>query len=203
MNKFLTLLIVIVPISLFSQNLDIRLLESVHTPTALSSDAFFRNVSDSYGLVVFGGSASMAIVALAKNDNELLHNVAVIVAGTLINTAITQGIKYSVQRERPFVSNPSLFMNKTKHEKLGPSFPSGHTSTTFAMATSLSLQYPKWYIIVPGFAWAGSVAYSRMHLGVHYPSDVLAGAVVGAGSAWLTHFLNKKLFKKDNKKPVL
>jgi membrane-associated phospholipid phosphatase len=50
----------------------------------------------------------------------------------------------------------------------------------FALATSLSLSYPKCYIIVPSFAWASSVGYSRMDLGVHYPSDVLAGAIVGA-----------------------
>ena len=65
----------------------------------------------------------------------------------------------------------------------------------FATATSLSLTYPKWYIIVPAYSWAGAVGYSRMHLGVHYPSDVFIGALVGAGSAWLTHAMNKKLLK--------
>jgi membrane-associated phospholipid phosphatase len=57
--------------------------------------------------------------------------------------------------------------------------------------------YPKWYIIVPSICWAGAVGYSRMHLGVHYPSDVVAGALVGAGSAWLTHYVNKKLIAKS------
>ncbi|MGB8358080.1 MAG: phosphatase PAP2 family protein, partial [Bacteroidales bacterium] len=55
------------------------------------------------------------------------------------------------------------------------------------------LDYPKWYVIVPSYAYAGTVAYSRMHLGVHYPSDVLAGALIGSGCAVLSHYVNKKL----------
>jgi undecaprenyl-diphosphatase len=65
----------------------------------------------------------------------------------------------------------------------------------------LSLAWPKWYIIVPTYTWAGTVAYSRMDLGVHYPSDVLIGALVGAGSAWLCHEVNKKLNINSKKKP--
>jgi membrane-associated phospholipid phosphatase len=47
--------------------------------------------------------------------------------------------------------------------------------------------------VVPAYTWASAVGYSRMHLGVHYPSDVLAGALLGAGSAWVTYKLNKWL----------
>ena len=89
-----------------------------------------------------------------------------------------------------------------KKSKAGsPSFPSGHTSGAFASATSVSLAYPKWYIIAPSFAWAGSVAYSRMHLGVHYPSDVLAGAIIGSGSAYISFKINQKLNVRKRIKP--
>jgi membrane-associated phospholipid phosphatase len=73
------------------------------------------------------------------------------------------------------------------------SFPSGHTTHAFVLATSVSLVYPEWYIIAPSYIWAGAVGYSRMHLGVHYPSDVWAGALIGSGSAYLCHQINQKI----------
>ena len=58
------------------------------------------------------------------------------------------------------------------------------------------MEYPKWYIIAPSFAWASAVGYSRMHLGVHYPSDVAVGAIIGSGSAYLSYKANKWINKK-------
>jgi undecaprenyl-diphosphatase len=63
----------------------------------------------------------------------------------------------------------------------------------------MSIQYKKWYVVVPAFAWAGSVGYSRLYLGEHYPTDVFAGAAIGIGSAYLSEWLNKKLFPQTPK----
>lgn len=81
-----------------------------------------------------------------------------------------------------------------------PSFPSGHVSFAFTTATSLSLQYKKWYVVAPAFLYAGVVGYSRVHLGAHYPSDVLGGALVGAGSSLLSYKANQWLKKKWKRK---
>ncbi|WP_256604704.1 phosphatase PAP2 family protein [Sphingobacterium multivorum] len=73
----------------------------------------------------------------------------------------------------------------------GYSFPSGHTSSAFATASALSRAYSKWYVVAPSLLWASSVGYSRMYLGVHFPSDVLTGAVLGTGAAFALDGLKK------------
>ena len=200
MKKIIVLLFLVIPMSLSSQNIDIDLLKAIHTPEPVPSDDFFKVASNSYIYVITGVPATMAIVGLIEHDDELLRNAAVVTAGTLLDVGITYAFKYTVKRDRPFETYPDDIVNKSGHAlEKDPSFPSGHTSTTFATATALSLEYPKWYVIVPSYAYAGTVAYSRMHLGVHYPSDVLAGALIGSGCAYLSHVVNKKLNSRPGK----
>jgi membrane-associated phospholipid phosphatase len=191
LNKCLLLLLLLfLPINLAAQNFDIELLRLINSPETLPADNFFRFVSTSEIYVALGIPAGMAGAGLIKDDKVLIRNACVIFGSAALTSGITIILKYSINRDRPFVTYPDI----TKKSDAGsPSFPSGHTSSAFSTATSLSLAYPKWYIIVPSFAWAGTVGYSRMYLGVHYPSDVLAGAVIGAGSAWLCYKVNKKL----------
>jgi len=193
-NKcYIYILFLLLPALLFSQNLDIRILRSINSPEDLPSDNFFRFISNSEPYIVFGVPVGMGTAGLIKHDDKLIRNACEISAAVILNSAITLTLKYSVNRDRPFITYPDI----TKKSKAGsPSFPSGHTSSSFALATSLSLTYPKWYIIAPSYTWAATVGYSRMHLGVHYPSDVLAGAIIGSGCAWLTYAVNKKLISK-------
>jgi membrane-associated phospholipid phosphatase len=189
-------LLLIIPAHLYSQNTDIELLRKINSSNELPSDNFWRFVSNSEIYVGLGIPVGTGTAGLMKNDNELLRSACVILAAEAVTSVISTTLKYSVKRERPFITYSGI----TKKAAAGsPSFPSGHTSNAFAAATSLSLEFPKWYVIVPSYAWAGSVGYSRMHLGVHYPSDVLAGAVIGSGCAWITHVVNKKLNSKSNK----
>jgi membrane-associated phospholipid phosphatase len=197
-KRFLLCFLVFWPVCIYSQNIDIRLLRSINSPHEFTSDNFFRFVSNSEVYVAIGTPVIMATTGLIKDDRKMVHNAVVILAGEAINSGITLALKYSINRDRPFITYTDI----TKKAAAGsPSFPSGHTSSAFATATSVSLAYPKWYIIVPSFTWAGTVAYSRMHLGVHYPSDVLAGAVIGAGSAFLTYKINQKLYHKKKIEP--
>lgn len=198
MNKCLLIfLILLIPAVSLPQNFDINLLKSINSGETLKSDKYFRFISNSDAYVVFGTPVIMAGAGLIREDDEMVRNACVIAAAAILNVGVTNALKYTIRRDRPWITWPDI-VNKSDSD--GPSLPSSHTSTAFATATSLSLAYPEWYIIVPSFTYAGTVAYSRMHLGAHYPSDVAAGALVGAGCAYLTFKVNKALQNKNKRR---
>jgi undecaprenyl-diphosphatase len=190
--KKISILIVFIFISSvsFSQNWEVKLLDNIN-PDDPNSVAW-KTISNSVYPLSLATPISILAAGYIKNDKALRRKGWEIAGSLLINTVITQGLKYTVNRERPYDKYPTLI-----HPYLietDPSFPSGHTSTAFATATSLSIQFKKWYVVVPSFAWATCVGYSRLYLGEHYPTDVFAGAIIGSGSAILANWLNKKLF---------
>ncbi len=174
----------------FSQNADIDLLKDINLNRNRSLDGTFRFFSGSAAPVSFGTPVIMFGTGLLCHDSLTIRNSIYIASSVAATVILTNIIKYTVKRPRPFVTYPFIEKESTGGS---PSFPSGHTSEAFGLATSLSLAYPKWYIVGPSFLWAGAVGYSRMDLGVHYPSDVLAGAVIGAGCAWISFKVNKML----------
>jgi membrane-associated phospholipid phosphatase len=191
----ISILLTFISSQLFCQNLDIQLLRAVNSPEELPSDGFFRFISDSEPYIVFAVPAGMATTGYIKKDDDMMRNAFADLAALAVSGGITLILKYTINRERPYVTYPDI---TKKSDVVAPSFPSGHTSSAFATATSVSLAYPEWYVIAPSFAWAGTVGYSRMHLGVHYPSDVLAGALIGSGCAYLTFRINQKLLNKKH-----
>lgn len=188
-KRLVIVLLILIPSLSFSQNKDIELLRFINN-SGSSGDQFFKLASNSYNEVTLGVPLTMGIISLIKNDDQLFRNTCQIVAADAINFGLTMGLKYSINKKRPFETYPDIIK---KSDSGDPSFPSGHTSSAFATATILSLQYPKWYVIVPSYLWAGTVGYSRMHLGVHYPSDIIGGILIGAGSAFLSYKVNKWL----------
>jgi len=133
------------------------------------------------------------IYGFAGHDKKSLENAEQTAGALIIAATFTYGIKYIADRDRPFVSHPQYIPYEYD---TSPSMPSGHTSIVFATATSLSLQYKRWYIVAPAFLYAGAVGYSRIHLGAHYPSDVAVAAIIGAGSSFASYKVNQWLRKK-------
>lgn len=102
-------------------------------------------------------------------------------------------VKAIVRRNRPYATLRGVRL--PTGEEIGYSFPSGHSSTVWALSTALMIGYPKWYVILPAAAYATSVSLSRPFVGVHYPTDILVGAIVGVGSAFLIHVLEDGITK--------
>jgi membrane-associated phospholipid phosphatase len=111
----------------------------------------------------------------------------------LTTFGVVTALKRAVGRPRPYMTQPLVSRSSRyragREEGAFESFPSGHASLSVALATSWSLSHPRWFVIAPSAVWATAVTVSRLHLGVHYPSDVLAGAVLGAGIATAVHLL--------------
>ncbi len=179
-----------------AQNFDINLLRDINLNRNKNLDRSLILMTNSVTPLTLGTPVVLYGLGLLTKDSLSRHNGCAIGLGVLSTSLISTALKYSINRARPFETYPDLD-NYRKEET--PSFPSGHTSHAFALATSVSMSYPKWYIIAPSYLWATSIGYSRMHLGVHYPSDILMGAIVGAGSAYLGRKANQWLAKKNKK----
>lgn len=79
------------------------------------------------------------------------------------------------------------FVNEYRGNKYG--FPSSHAANTFALATFLSLLFKNRRLMIGLTIWAALVSYSRIYLGVHYPTDILVGALIGSGLALLIYHI--------------
>jgi hypothetical protein len=175
-----------------AQNLDIDILKKLNPEDPHSG--YLRATSASVYFISAGTPLVMLVTGLANNDVLLEHKAYEMIGASIIDLTISGILKVAVNRKRPAESYPlEVFPYRNVS---GKSFPSGHTSVAFATAASLSLQFKKWYVVVPAYIWAGSVGYSRMYLGVHYPTDVLTGAAIGIGSAYLARWLHGKIICK-------
>jgi membrane-associated phospholipid phosphatase len=158
---------------------------------SIAQTKFYQAVSNSSGKISLAIPVVLFIAGEIKGDKSTVQKAVYIGESIAVSSIITWGLKYSIRRTRPAIKYPNEITAVGKGGS--PSFPSGHASQAFSTATALFISCPKWYV----------VGYSRMYLGVHYPTDVLAGAVVGAGSAWLTYKGNQWIaHRKAAKRPV-
>lgn len=146
------------------------------------------------------GPIVLGVTGYVQEDHYRMDSGILSLVSTGVTYGLTKTIKHRIKRERPFLRmygvRASNIWSADRH-----SFPSGHTSMAFSLATSLSLRYSNAGTIIPLYLWAGFVGYSRIYLGLHYPSDVLAGALVGSIVAVLVNQLDS--FLEEQRREVL
>lgn len=169
-----------------SQSTDYKLLKPIHDSYTETGGKVFKGISGSMWPLSLGVPLSIYIDSKVKKDKDQEWKSYAIGTTMFCTAGATAVLKWTVDRPRPYVTYPNDFSPKVTAGD--HSFPSGHSSMAFGIATSLSLAYSKWYVIVPSYVWAFTSAYSRLYLGVHYPSDVLAGAFLGVGTAFVCHY---------------
>ncbi len=179
---------------------DQHALEWINHNRIHSLDNFFRLVTDSVAFIAIAIAIIVIIYGFIKKTDFLKFRKYQVAFAFTINAIIINILKYTVNRPRPFEVDKYI-------EKLtsggSPSFPSGHTGDAMVIAISMTLLFykQKWLLVVI-WLWAIAVAYSRIVLGVHYPSDILGSVVVSTIVAIVTHHILNKIKISDPNKLV-
>ena len=176
-----------------AQNWDIDLLKEINQNRYRPSDTLFKTITDyapplSYTIPFF-----LLGLSLIVKDRLLKVKSIFLINAALVGLFASESLKQIFHRPRPFVTYHFLDKITTANS---PSFPSGHTCDAFTLAFSISFAFPKWYVIIPAFTWATLVGYSRMDLGVHYPSDVMGSVVIAALVSWGCFYFYRKREKQ-------
>lgn len=137
------------------------------------------SIADFIGQPYVLDPAALAIWGAGKlsHHDKLALTGETLLEALLFTDAATQGLKWAFRRERPNGG--------------GHSFPSGHASTTFAVATVLEVLYgPK--AGLPAYVVAGLISFTRIDSNAHFASDVLFGAALGSAIGWGTAYFHKR-----------
>lgn len=166
-------------------------------------DMFFPNITDlhRHPVAIVLLPSIIGLWIFRQRGRAIKGLLALIIAVAAADLVSYRIIKRLVPRDRPAVAGLQVELRSAHHS--GNSFPSNHAANVFAAATIITLLHPPFFLIA--FFFALSVAYSRVYVGVHFPSDVLAGAIIGyilAKVVWsfMDHRINQMDYEDtDNK----
>jgi undecaprenyl-diphosphatase len=154
------------------ESIDERLYRTIHEDWQSPFMDDFMKGASSLGNAEVGLAVTAALQAFG---NQSVRNTGKLSFVSLVGaSAVTSVIKCAVNRDRP---------DGEAHSRCGSSFPSGHATGSFAIASVVGARHSS--LRIPIYLLASTIAVSRVYLGRHYPSDVLAGAAIGLCSGWL------------------
>jgi undecaprenyl-diphosphatase len=172
------------------QDVDINILTRINLHRNRAWDSFFRTITNSAGIVAILLPVLLLCIGRIGKGTGIWEGGIYGAWAYIIAVVTDTSLKYILNKPRPFITYPFI-------EKAGaggsPSFPSGHTTDAFVTAGVLSIICQRWYITLGIYTWALLVAYSRVDLGVHYPSDVLGGSALGTMAAFICCSIKTKI----------
>lgn len=173
--------------------LDLSILDFIHN--TLSDSVMDLIMTCLTYSIEFGAMAILVFIIMMCIKNMRKTGFAVMGATLSVMLFGELIIKHLVARPRPFVINGAIEL--IIKAPSGFSFPSSHTATCFAMATAIYLFHKRLGIIA--YIYAALVAFSRMYLYVHYPSDIIGGIALGIGCGIGAVALVKLIYRKIDK----
>jgi undecaprenyl-diphosphatase len=160
--------------------IDRAVYEAVAATASPELDVAFRRLSTAanYSRLWLGIAAAMAALGGRRGRRAAFEGLLSIGA---TSASVNLGIKPLAHRQRPTRAEPAPFGARYVPMPKSTSFPSGHAASAFAFAYAVARHMPP--LALPIGLLAGAVAQSRVHTGVHYPSDVVIGSILGGGTA--------------------
>jgi undecaprenyl-diphosphatase len=131
----------------------------------------------------FGAAAALAIFDGPRGRIAARQGIASLALASASANLLGKPL---TRRVRPMQVDLGVAEGRRGRMPRSSSFPSGHTASAFAFAYGAGRAEPR--VLLPLLALAAAVGYSRVHTGVHYPTDVLAGAGIGLAAARLVRF---------------
>lgn len=170
-------------------------LQSIHNDVLDAIMLFITRLGDGGFIWIVIGLLLLIVPSVGKESKEHLKQrrkagLMILLSLALTSICVNAVLKNVVQRPRPFHVDtsviPLIFPS-------GYSFPSGHTASAFAAATAIFLYRKKAGIVA--FVLAAIIAFTRMYLFVHYPTDIIGGIVVGVICACIVNKLVKSYLR--------
>jgi membrane-associated phospholipid phosphatase len=164
------------------------------------ASAFFDRM---FEMFTFLGEKEVLIVLLILVYFAYSKKVGQRLAHAILNSLlINNAVKGLVKRARPWTHPDATYLPVRPETATGYSFPSGHTQTAAVTYTSFALLFKRRAITIVAVAMIVIIGFSRVYLGVHYPTDVLAAIALGVGVAFAGAYLHRK-FEDSMKKQLL
>jgi len=163
-----------------------RAVRSTASPTLDVRLAQLSNAAN-YSRLWLGVAGALALLGGRRQRRAAALGVAAIgVTSAVVNLVV----KPTFVRDRP--DQPKATASEVPHVRMpdSTSFPSGHAASAFAFASAVGGELPA--MALPLRVLASAVAYSRVHTGVHYPGDVVAGSIIGAAAGAVVHHIARR-----------